>query len=533
MDEAVERGHSSSDPSSSLMKNLPCPNLRLTPDRLQYFRQQQIAAQQNDQSSNSYSLPITRSQITRSATNSLPTSSSSSSYCATDSYYQNVPHHDSADSSLHRQDGGVIVANNQNRISDQEIVEYPPYNPDEDDDDDDDDDDSSYSENSEDEYSSEEERNGKVQPNGIMNRTVDGAGAVRMQCNHVPLPSSATSSHLPSFPSFTHPNMNSSSLNSSNLNSSSLNSSNLNHPNMNHHHVALTGLHVHHQNQYLNLSQQSPVSPFLPQTSVHGSQVLLLPSHPSNNFLNNCSVSIHPTAGVTGNSFHQFYAHHPFTNTSSTGSSLPILTNTSSTGSSLPIFSNTSSTGSSLPIFSNHTVTSNVAQSPASNHQQPLVTQTGRRDTVLTASYHRSSNPNNQVCYSSIEEDHYYTDLSLSIPHHRHKNVNGVILSNSSTPHPNSGNSTTQFHQNLSISNDYQTCNQSLGLNCGEDEDLSTGSNCSYDTHNTESSCEPIEIESTSDQCLITPSSSSSEGDDNFGEIIKQTMQVDSISASV
>ena len=492
MDEALERGNSSSDPSSSLMNNLPCPNLRLTPDRLQYFRQQQMAAQQNDhQSSNNYSLPITRSQMNRSAA-SVPTTSSST-YCATDSsYYQTVPHHDRMDSSLlHRQDAGVIVANNQNRIADQDIVEYPPYNPDEgEDDDDDDDDDSSYSENSEDEYSSEEEGNGKVQPNGIMNRTaVDGAGAVRMQSNHVPLASSSTaSSHLPSFPSFTHPNLN-------------------------HHHVSLTGLQ--HQNQYLNLSQQSP---FLPQTSIHGSQVLLLPSHPSNNFLNNRSISTHPPAtvsthppatAVTANSFHHFYAHHPFLNTSSTSSS--------------------------LPIFPNHTITSNiVAQSAAaSNQQQPLLTQTGRRDSVLTGSYHGSSNPNNQVSYSSIEEDHYYTDLSLSIPHHRHKNVNGgVIFSSSSTHHPNSGNSTAQLHQNLTISNDYNTGNESLGIDGGEDEDLSVGSNCSYDTHNTESSCEPIEIESTSDQCLIPPSSSS-EGDDNFGEIIKQTMQVDSISASV
>lgn len=310
-----------------------------------------------------------------------------------------------------------------------------------------------------------------------------------MQPNHVPLPSSATvSSHLPSFPGFTHPN--------------------LNHPNLNHHHVALTGLHVHqHQNQYLNLSQSPAVSAFLPQTSVHGSQVLLLPSHPSSNFLNNRSIPTHPPATVvTANSFHHFYAHHPFLNSSS------------------------------LPIFPNHTITCNtLAQSPstASNHQQPLITQTGRRDTVLTGSYHGSSNPDNQVCYSSIEEDHYYTDLSLSIPHHRHKNVNGgVILSSSSTHHPNSGNSTAQLHQNLTISNHYNTGNESLGINGGEDEDLSVGSNCSYDTHNTESSCEPIEIESTSDQCLITPSSSS-EGDDNFGEIIKQTMQVDSISASV
>lgn len=366
---------------------------------------------------NGFSVPMTRSQLSRPPI-SVATSSQGSSTQVTPSDFRMMTNHDSMDSSNLLLQNDVVPGfqNNQGEI------QYPPFDPEAEGDD------SSYSEDSESDYTSDDDDEDYVPK--VSNGKGNGKGNTMDNLRNEPChlqPSTPT--HLPSFPSLNHPNMN---------------------------HVALTGLHVQqHQNQFLNLHPQ----PFLAQTNPHGPQVLVLPA--STSYLSHP----HPTT----NYFRNYYAH-PFLNSSP----------------------------SSFHVVPNHTITSEMASTSSS------VTLNGQPRSENGA---HTSNP---VRYTSIEEDHYYTDLSMSIPHR--KNENGPFDTSSS-------------NHNITIPNGF-LANEPSCRN-GED-DLSVGSNCSYETQNTESSCEPIEIEATSDQCL-NPSSE----DDNFGEIIKQTMQVDSITASV
>lgn len=230
------------------------------------------------------------------------------------------------------------------------------------------------------------------------------------------------------------------------------------HPNLNH--VVLTGLHIQQtlqqQDQYLNLSQQQ--QPFFLPSSKHGSQMQILPT---------TSTSLNRTSLASSSSFQPLYAH-------------PVVH---------------SLTGS-FPVHFNHTITTGMG----------LTTDCLKPN--IPPPKDDSCHVSDQVRYSSIEEDHYYTDLSLSIP------------SRKARPLAESNNS---FQSRLATKDFLVGGTVPMD---GENDDRSVGSSCSYETHNSDGSCEPIEIEEASDQCLDPHE------EDNFGEIIKQTMQFDSIVTS-